>query len=126
MAVAVTQIHLLAGTAPTQVNLPGTGRIARTQALTGKSPVQANPSGDGAISDGIVVEAALTTSIVRTIASRNPATPERRNGSRPSWKSFRTAGNAIEVPESRSDLSATPTKTNARRYTLIPPGASIG
>lgn len=134
-AIAITQVHVVAGAnstqgnscgagatsiggdfigvPSTQINQAGTGQITRLQALIGAHPVQANLSAAGAISDGIVVEAALTTGTVETIRIKKPGIP----AGTPEWLKtlleivIGRRGNAIGVPGFKTlTFSATPTK----------------
>jgi hypothetical protein len=134
-AIAMTQVHVFAGAnstqgnpcgtgaisisgdfigvQSTQVNQSGTGQVTRTQTLAGAHPVQANLSGSGKISDGMMVEAALTTGIGGSMRVKKPGIP----AGTPQWLKtlleiiIGRRGNAIEPPRFQTlTFSATPTK----------------
>lgn len=112
-AIAITQVHVLSGGASTQGNLGGTGAITISGDFIGAPSTQDNLSSTGAISDGIVVETALTTGIARTIRIKKPGIPT----GTPEWLKttieilIGRRGNKIEAPEFQTlAFSATPTK----------------
>lgn len=97
----------------TQGNIAGTGQITRTQTLTVASATQANLASSGAISDGVIVEPALTTGTATTIRIKKPGIPT----GTPDWlKTFLEIivgrrGNKITPPALQElTFSATPTK----------------
>lgn len=134
-AVAITLVQILAGADSVQGNLGGTGaisilvpfvgapstqpnisssgQITRPQTLTGANSTQANLASTGAVSDGIVVEAGLTTGIAATVRIKKPGIP----AGTPDWLRnlleilIGRRGNRIQIPEFQTlTFSATPTK----------------
>ena len=111
---SITAVHELVIGSLSQGNTASDGHITRTQTLTIGNAVQANRASAGAISDGVVVESALTTGIAATISIKKPGIPT----GTADW--LRTMleiiigrrGNKITPPKFQElTFSATPTKS---------------
>ena len=135
-APAITQAHVIVAAAPTQENTSTTGFlyigrggleaepvvqgnaagaavITQTHILIVSFPNQGNKAGTGAVSDGIIVESALSTGMVATLRIKKPGIP----AGTPEWLKtmiellIGRRGNRIMPPAFRAlTFSAVPTR----------------